>query len=241
MKADPPDKRQPDSERPKAGPGGFVLEHLREVPTHGRTILFLRHSKRDSFQGVPDHLRPHVEITPDGIRMAREFGESLRHFVPGRRLFLAHTPARRCRMTAEHIGRGYSPEGHFRIVDYQEEIGDPIVDVDRYIGLRDEFGWQELILRWLEGEIPGPVMQDPCRYSDKLLKHLVSFDGMDDGDLFVVIGHDITIFPILSSLFGKKLTSIEFLNGVVISADTATAEVRYADPVHSLRTTLKVG
>ena len=90
-------------------PGEFVLDILKEVPKNRRTIVLIRHSKRDSFEGVPDHLREGVVITPEGIRMAREFGESLGEILPGKPLVLGHTVARRCRMTAESIRDGYPP------------------------------------------------------------------------------------------------------------------------------------
>jgi len=220
-------------------PGDYVLDLLKEAPDTEKTILFLRHSKRDSFAEVPDHLRPGVEITPEGVLMAREFGEALGQVAPGRRLFLAHTIARRCRMTAECIRHGYSPASQFPMVEYPEEIGDPVLDPEAFIDLRETLGWQVLIRKWLDGAVPATILQYPDTYSQILLHTLLSFRGMEDGDLFVAIGHDITLFPILSRVFGKKLTAIEFLNGIVISANRTTAEIRFADAECSLKTEVR--
>lgn len=215
-------------------PGEYILDILKEAPNEGKTILFLRHSKRDSFAGVPDHLRPGVEITPEGVLMAREFGEALGHVAPGRRLFLAHTIAHRCRMTAECILQGYSPAGRSPMIEFSEEIGDPVRDYPAFIYLRETLGWQVLIRKWLDGEIPPGVMEEPVAYSGTLLHTLLSSLGTGDGDLFVAVGHDITLFPILSQVFGKKMTSIDFLNGIVISSHGSTADIRFADAEGSL-------
>lgn len=222
-------------------PGDCILDVLYETPDTGRTILLIRHSKRNSFIGVPDHLRPGVEITPEGVSMAREFGESLARVVPDRRLVLGHTIARRCRMTAESIGQGYSPDNQFRMKEYPQELGDPVVDMDRFIDLREQYGWEALIRKWLDGEIERGVLQDPCTFSENNLKTLLSFRGTEERDLFVVVGHDVTLFPIISSVFGTCLTSVDFLNGIVISADETGAEIRFANPELSLRKELEPG
>lgn len=209
-------------------PGTYVLDLLLKSQNSGKTIVYLRHSTRDSFAGVPEHLRQGVEITPQGIQMAREFGTSLHRIFPEKQLILGHTIARRCQMTAEFIGQGFSP-GCFQIIDYQGEIEDPILDMDSYCNLRDEIGWENLIIRWLNKKIPLNIMQDPDTYADTHVKKLVSFDGIGNGNLFVVIGHDYTLFPIVSRTFGKKMTGIDFLNGIVIAADSGTAKILFSD------------
>lgn len=219
-------------------PGKYVLDLLDDIPENGKTILLLRHSKRDSFQGVPEHIRPTVEITPEGIGMAIEFGKALNTVVPARRLFLGHTIARRCRMTAECIAEGYSSAQRTQMVEFHREIDEPVVNLSRFVALREKFGWQPLMKKWLFGEIPPTIMQDPLRYSGTLINRLLSFHHMNDRDIFVVIAHDITLFPIVYSMFGKPVTTIDFLNGVVISANSNSAEIMFADAGCSLRTVL---
>lgn len=220
--------------------GDFVLDLLRETDLTGRTILLLRHSKRDSFQGIPEHIRPTIEITPEGVRMATEFGESLSAVAPGRQLFLGHTVARRCQMTAECIAEGYSSPGNVHMVEYHRQIDEPVVNLPHFVALREELGWQALMKQWLLGMIPLTVMQDPRRYSDTHLTRLLSFPNMGEGDVFAVIAHDITLFPIVYSVFGMPVTTIDFLNGVLISANENTAEIRFADAGCSLRTVLPI-
>ena len=209
-------------------PGTYILDLLLKGQDTGKTIVYLRHSTRNSFAGVPEHLRQGVEITEEGIQVAREFGTSLHRIFPEKRLILGHTVARRCQMTAEFIGQGFSPAG-FQIIDYQKEIEDPILDMESYCAERDENGWENLIINWLNKKVPQNIMQDPDTYADRHVKKLISFDSIDNGNLFVVIGHDYTIFPIVSRVFGKRMTGIDFLNGIVIQAGSGTAKILFSD------------
>jgi hypothetical protein len=214
-------------------PGDFVLDRVSEAPENRKTILLIRHSKRNSFEGVPDHLREDVEITPEGVLMAREFGESL-GTLPVKSLLLGHTPARRCRMTAESILDGYQRGIPARILGCTPAIPSPVADQERYIALRDALGWHEVIRQWLDREVPEDTFRDPHAYADGIIRRLITCPGVNEGDLLVVVAHDITIFPVISRVFGVKVKPVEFLNGVVISADTAGAEFRFADAETSL-------
>ena len=221
-------------------PGDYVLDLLKEAPQRGRTIALIRHSKRNSFDGVPHHLREGVEITPEGILMARGFGESLGKIHPGKSLFLGHTVAKRCRMTAESICKGYPPYPPARILGCEPEIKSPVVNLDAIFALMNEFGGVEVVRRWINQEIPEDTMHNPHRYADDVLGTLLSFPGIEEKDLLVVIAHDVTILPIVFSVFGKTLHEIEFLNGIVIMADTDTAEIRYTDAELSLKAEQKI-
>jgi broad specificity phosphatase PhoE len=215
--------------------GDYVLNLLKKVPETGKTIVLIRHSHRVSFKGVPDHVREGVEITPEGVLMARAFGESLGQTFPKKRILLGHTVTKRCQMTAESIGHGYAYQDRVRILRCHPEVGSVVADPDDYVRLREELGWQCLMQKWLNQEIPGETLENPHAYCDKTLGGLVSFPGMNHDDLLVVIAHDVTIFPILHRVFGKTVTSLDFLNGLVITGDSTTFEIRYADADHSLK------
>jgi broad specificity phosphatase PhoE len=215
--------------------GDYVLNLLMGVQESEKTIVLMRHSHRISFQGIPDHLREGVAITPEGVIMARNFGASLSQLFPKKRVLLGHTPAKRCQMTAESIGHGYASPDRVRVLGCRPEVGSVVVDPENYIRLREALGWRSLMQRWLNGEIPEETLEDPHAYCEKLLTGLVQFLDMNPGDLIVVIAHDVTIFPVLYSIFGKTLTSLEFLNGLVISGGSPACEIRYADADHSLK------
>ena len=230
----------PAAAAPRPNPGAPVLDLLRDGPATGPTALYLRHSIRDSLAGVPVHQQLAVGITPEGALRAREFGDALRRLVPGRRLVLGHTIARRSRMTAECIGAGYAPGGQFRMIDYRRDIDDLILDPDAVRALRDAIGWEALLRRWLGRGVPRDIMRDPRVYADTHLEQLVAFDGIDERDLFVVVGHDITLFALVSRLYDRMITTVDFLNGVVIDAGGTNGEARFSDGEQTLATTLKL-
>jgi hypothetical protein len=138
-------------------------------------------------------------------------------------------------MTAESIGHGFASPDRVRILGCYPEIGSILADPDEYIRLREELGWQRLMHKWLNREIPEQTLENPHTYCDTTLAGLVSLPGMNQEDLLVVIAHDVTIFPIVFSVFGTTITSLEFLNGLVITGGPGAYEIRYADADHSLQ------
>ena len=228
-------KRDPGGGLPRMKPGDYVLDLLEDAPKERRTIALVRHSARNSLAGIPAHMRDGVEITPEGVRLARAFGESLAEIFTGNLLLLGHTGALRCRMTAESIGDGYVPADRVRILGCQPEIDSPVVDPAKCVPLLTEPGWTEGMKKWLDEEMPPDTLRNPQVYAEDIVRKLLSFPKTGEPDLLVVVAHDITLFPIVSSVFGKKITAVEFLNGVVISTDTTTAEFRYTDAQCSLK------
>ena len=214
--------------------GDYILELLKNHRKTERTILLIRHSVRDSLRCVPQHLREDVPITPEGIIHAEEFGRKLKTIAPKKPVLLGHTAPRRCRMTAESICRGYSSPDDARILGVVPDITSVIVDPHAFSALWEEMGWHTLIRQWLSGKIPEDTVHNPHWYTDQLLRKLVAVPAMKDTDLLVVVAHDVTIMPVLASMMGTSLTSIDFLNGVVISGDESGAEIRYADSSHTL-------
>ncbi|MFA6332715.1 MAG: histidine phosphatase family protein [Methanoregula sp.] len=215
--------------------GDYILELLKKHRGTGRTILLIRHSVRESLRCIPDGLHEDVPITPEGIVHAEEFGRKLKTIVPDKPLLLGHTAPRRCRMTAESIRRGFSSPDNTRDLGILPDVESVIVDPGNFSALWEELGWHTLMRQWLSGEIPEHTLHNPHRYSNGLLRKLVSFPGIEDTDLLVVVAHDVTILPVLASACGTTLTTIDFLNGIVINAGRSGAEIRFADPENTLR------
>jgi hypothetical protein len=221
-------------------PGSYVLDILQSAPKDQRTILLIRHSERDSFAGIPDHLFTTVGITPNGCVMAGVFGASIKEIAPGKRLFLGHTVAKRSEMTARSICEGYSSDNQSKILGCEPEIQSPVVNPEKLVEVRNEFGWQELIRKWLGREIPEEILWDPGKYSDEILKKLLNYPAVHPGDMLVVVAHDITLFPLVFSLFGKPVKAIEFLNGVVILADSNVAKIQFRNEELSCETEVQI-
>lgn len=207
-----------------------VFYALRRLPERERTVILIRHANRPSFEGVPYDIRPHVEITPEGIENARRFGVSLAPVIEGKRIHLLHTPARRCRMTAMAIRDGLSPGNTAGIgIGDAPHIADPVRDLEEFRRLNEQFGWSELIRRWLAGKIDEGVLWNASRYSEDLLKQVLEGPGFCPGEVRIVVAHDITLFPFIHTYFGRCMTTIGYLDGIVVKADTQTMEVGFDD------------
>lgn len=217
-------------------PGTHVLNLLKSVPLNGKTIVLIRHAERDSFHGIPPDQCHTVGLTPQGIRMAQDFGASIRQIAPDTRLLLGHTIARRCEMTARSIRDGFSSDGRARILGCEPEIPGPVADMERFLSGKDKGGWPALIERWLDFKIPEEIIANPLKYSDELLATLLSYPGIRDGEMLVVVAHDMTLFPLVFGLFGKNARAMDFLNGVVISAGRETAGFRFENAEYSFKT-----
>ena len=220
--------------------GAYVLDLLDTAPHNEKTIALIRHSKRDSFGGIPDHLRDTVGINDEGVQMAREFGESIRQVAPDKRLLLGHTVAKRCEMTARSIQEGFSSDNQTIVLGCEPEIKSPVVNLDNLVKLRNQFGWQGLIQQWLRSELPEDTIWNPRNYTDELLGKLLTYPNVQSGDLLVVIAHDITLFPLVFSIFGKNVKAIEFLNGIVISANSDNAEIQFRNADYSFKTERRI-
>lgn len=221
-------------------PGDYVLGLIKNAPKNRRTIALIRHSKRESFNGIPDELRDSVGITEEGVVMAREFGEAMNQIPSVQRLLLGHTVAKRAEMTAQSIFDGYCSESQARILGCEPTITSPVVNLENLVKVRNTFGWSNLIIKWLDEEIPTNTLWDPQEYTDETLRHLLQYPGLGMGELLILVAHDITLFPLIYSLFGEKIKSIEFLNGIVISADTKIAEITFVDAKHSFKTERRI-
>lgn len=215
--------------------GDHVLELLKKDQGTGRTILLIRHSVRESLRKIPPALRNDVAITPEGIACAEEFGRKLKLIAPHKTLHVGHTAPLRCCMTAECIRRGFSSPDMTQDLGVLPHVENVIVDPGRFSALWEERGWHSLMREWLGGEIDGHTLENPQRYSNRLLERLVSIPLANDSDLLVVVAHDVTILPVLASACGTTLTTIGFLNGIMIRGDESLAEIRFADPEHTLR------
>lgn len=193
-----------------------------------RAIVLIRHSKRPSLHSIPYEKRPYVELTPEGIALAREYGKSLWDVISDRRIYLLHTPAIRCMMTARAIEDGLSSRGPVNaIVKADPRIKDPIVNLDRFRELRELLGWQNLIGNWLAERIDTSVLQNPVSYSNYLVKLLLGCPYVGDGDVLIVVGHDITLFPLIRTYFKRSLMTIDYMSGVVIKSDDIETKIGF--------------
>ena len=172
--------------------------------------------------------------------MAKEFGESINQIVPDRRLFIGHTVTKRAEMTARSIHEGYFSQNLATIIGSKPNIISPIINSEKQISVRNKYGWTALVNKWLNDEISRDTLWNPHAYTNEILGKLLRYPGINTGELLVVVAHDMTLFPIVFSLFGKNVKAIEFLNGIVISADTNIAEIKFCNSEYSFKAERKI-
>ena len=212
-----------------------VMSLLERMPVRDRTIVLIRHSKRPSLASVPYDKRPGVELTPEGIRMAREFGNALYDLIGERRIYLLHTAAKRCQMTARALEEGLSSRGPaITMIRADPEIRDPIVDLEKFRDVRESLGWQGMIQNWLGRRIDPGILEDPETYANMIVKILLDCDYLDSGDVLITVAHDITLFPLIHTYFGRCLTTIGFMNGIVMKADGDRTEIGFEEEIMRL-------
>lgn len=139
-------------------------------------------------------------------------------------------------MTAMAIQEGLSSgmPADIRIWEAPEII-DPVLDLEKFRKLHDCYGWHALIERWLAGRIDEGVLWNPGQYSDELLKRVLDGQDFRPREIRIVVAHDITLFPLIHTYFRRSLTSIDYLNGIVIKTDAQKTEIGFERDVLSLR------
>jgi len=213
---------------------GPVFSLLRHMSERDRTIILIRHSHRPSLQKIPYEMRPEVELTPEGITMARQFGEALCDVIPDGRIHLLHTPAKRCLMTATALQEGLSSCDFADItIRSDPEIIDPIVDLEKFREQREYFGWHGLIRNWLGRKIDTGILWNPEEYSERLMELLLECPYVKKGDILLVVAHDITLFPVIHTYFKRCMTTIGYLNGIVMKSDECITEIGFEENIMS--------
>ncbi|MGD1004918.1 MAG: hypothetical protein ABR887_05790 [Methanoregulaceae archaeon] len=109
--------------------------------------------------------------------------------------------------------------------------------MNTYIALREERGYSQVMKNWMEGNISLGILWGPDQYAEKILKTVLNYSVIRSGDMLIIVTQDIAVFPLISSWLGKIVTSLDFPNGVVISADTTKADILFQDADHKLKIT----
>jgi len=63
---------------------------------------------------------------------------------------------------------------------------------------------------------------------------LLDCDYLDSGDVLITVAHDITLFPLIHSYFGRCLTTIGYMNGIVMRSDGDRTEIGFEEEIVSL-------
>lgn len=183
----------------------------------GPHALMVRHAERFPLPSISESLR--IGLTEKGKQDAFELGRAIDGFE---RIRLFHSPAVRCRETAEAIGRGFCDRGG--TVQGIKETWDlcaPYLKDDRVLKEAETQG-HEFMRAWFTGQFNPEWIRPTTEAADMVLAHLLQ--RMTEGDgadrLDVHVSHDWEIVLLREELLGVRYEDagwVEYLGGLQFS------------------------
>lgn len=139
-------------------------------------------------------------------------------------------------MTAVAIRDGLSPGNAAGIgIGDAPQIADPVRDLTGFRQLNEKHGWHGMIRQWLSGRIDEGILMDTASYSDELVRELLRDHEFPPGETRIVVAHDITLFPLIYRYFGRCITTIGFLNGIVIQAGPDEMDIGFEGEIYTTK------
>ena len=188
-----------------------------------KTAFVIRHSERDSVKDPLKHAE--VVLNENGMRIAREFGESLSSTFSKVRVF--SSPIERCIQTGKCIQAAFKDDSEIQISNVLGEPG-PFVfgdAIESFVTL----GTVGVVER-IEKGISMPFIRKEEEGTKVLLDYLRNETDKSDGlTANVFITHDACIAPAINFLIGEFFNQehwIEFLGGLRIDYDTNSLTIK---------------
>ena len=191
---------------------------LQESPSRGTAVVVLRHSERPSFDGVPMKDWNGVGLTAEGFVPAERLGRSLVDRLGIPRLRSYGWGLMRCQDTSRAIAKGAKDAGGY--ASFRGEIGfvSPIADRATYDAILGTPRFEEVIMDWLGRKEQG-VYLPIDEYSSLILRQLLRVSEGEGEAAVVIATHDLHILPIVSSIFGRPIRNVGYLDGPVLRMD----------------------
>lgn len=181
----------------------------------GNTTFVIRHSSREHIPNGVDHTK--VFLNGEGIRLAQEFGASLRGRT--QRLKFLSSPIGRCVQTCQCIAQGFGTE--FPITE-SHVLGDPgPFVVDRKVGgtLFGVCGTKKAV-ELIETGIHIEGIHTMAEASEMLMG-LVRQETCDNCTT-IMVSHDACVAPIICHYTGERFCSdhwLYFMDGFAVQKD----------------------
>lgn len=194
-----------------------MTDTLRYTIGTGPQALIVRHAERFPLPSISESLM--IGLTEKGKLDAFELGRAIEG-IGQIRLF--HSPAVRCRETAEAIGRGFSDRGG-TVQGIQEtwDLCAPYLKDDRVLKEAESQG-HGFMRSWFIGQFDPEWIRPTSEAADMVLAHLLQrMTEGDEGDrLDVHVSHDWEIVLLREELLGIRYEDagwIEYLGGIHFS------------------------
>jgi len=206
--------------------GSDVLTLLNGPSRGGPRAVIVRHAARHPIEDIRRSLE--VGLTEQGMEDAERFGRSLR----GYRLRLFHSPAVRCRETAEAIRRGAEAAGALvSLVSPEPALCAPYLKDDACLAEASRLG-KGFIRAWFDGQFPERWICRPSVAADMVLGPVLArlSEPGGEGRLDIHVSHDWEISLLREELLGVRHEEAgwpAYLDGITLSWEVDEASARW--------------
>lgn len=198
--------------------GQWIIDYFRRAPNARSSIAVVRHSERPDFKNIPVEKWNTTSLTENGKKVAMELGSRLVRDAGFQSLTSEGWGLDRCVLTARLIAEGAYDAG-CRNVRFAEitELPSPVANEEKYGQQLRTGKYREMIEAWLAPGTVSDVMTSYDFYTVNVVNTLLDRHLTGKKGLTIVATHDLHILPLIRSIFGLKLTAIDFLDGIIIS------------------------
>jgi broad specificity phosphatase PhoE len=208
--------------------GDLVIDHI-NLHHHRPRAAIIRHADRNHIASVTESLG--VGLNEKGRRDARRFGEMIKGECDVR---VFHSPALRCRETAEAIATGLISNGS-RVLGATEtwDLCAPYLLDYRTLEVADRLG-NGFMRAWFDGELDREWILPATEASARVLRPLVDHlaEGAYPSPLDIHVSHDWEIVLLRDTLFQTSYEEegwVDYLEGMVLVKREDDIEVMMGD------------
>ena len=193
-----------------------ILNIINNLPTP--IALVIRHGAR--YPGTDPKEEMSIGLTDKGMNESRLLGMNLKGFISAR---FYHSPALRCRQTAECIMEGIKNNStEIRSVEERTSLCAPYVRDPKIMEDVDILG-REFLSRWFLNELDENLIYN-SKESARLVAEPVfkSFTELNEGCIDIHVSHDWDVVLLWKELAGvdyKKAGWPGYLSGIIFYSD----------------------
>lgn len=195
--------------------GSDVLAALDRMNGNCPCAVIVRHAARHPIVDLQRSLE--VGLTEEGMDDALRFGSSLGRFSNVR---FYHSPAVRCRQTAELMMRGLNDKGaKVSITGPQRNLCAPYLKDESCLAMAAQVG-KGFMRQWFEGQLDGKWIQDTATAADMVMAPIVAklSEPVGGDRLDVHVSHDWEISLLREELLGLRHEDVgwpPFMDGIL--------------------------
>lgn len=177
----------------------------------------IRHSERPDFRNIPTELWNKVLLTPEGEKVATEFGTALVNESGIPSMNVHGWGLERCIITAEKIAEGARSAGIDGKYSTLYDLQSPIKDIVLYRKFLNAGKYDIMVEDWLSSNNTDGPFWPFGQYSRRTISKVAKEHMQLINNVTVIVTHDLYILPMLNDIFGVRTTEVGFLDGILMA------------------------